>query len=235
MRKLLKFLILCVGLIIGSQAWAQRTHCTYGYQDSSCGTSIATAAQTPTLCSTGPGWTALAAGVWQGSKFSDPQCHYEAQPSCASGWVQQSAPVWNGSSWVGLACVPPQQPGPTTCQYGFASGPSWNGTAWIYSCNAAPAVTCASQAQSQGFTITSGPSTQGPFTGPYIKFDGTYGSGSYFNKVYGATGPTASDTCGDTSNSYTLYCPVSTTDGSVLGQVTGSANLPGGASCGGPN
>lgn len=83
--------------------------------------------------------------------------------------------------------------------------------------------------------ITMGPSTQGPFTGPFYKFDGTYFNGTYYNKVYGASGPTMTDTCGNTSDSYTLYCPVSATDGSVLGQISAQTNLPGAASCGGPN
>ncbi|MGF6996934.1 hypothetical protein P3T25_005309, partial [Paraburkholderia sp. GAS32] len=116
--------------------------------DSSCGSVIRTAAQSPPACSTAPGWTTGAAAQWQGSHFSSPQCNYQAPPSCPSGWIETVGPSWNGSAWVGMSCQIPAQPGPNTCQYGFASGPSWNGSAWVYSCNSAPAsVTPADQQQ----------------------------------------------------------------------------------------
>ncbi|WP_321936228.1 hypothetical protein [Paraburkholderia sp. J8-2] len=85
-------------------------HCSYGYQDSSCLGPQYRAAQTPPQCSSGPGWTTVTAAVWQGSKFSAPQCNYEAPPTCALGYDQYSAPVWDGSSWVGLSCIPQAPP-----------------------------------------------------------------------------------------------------------------------------
>lgn len=238
MKRFLKFLILCVGLCIGSHAWAQApgTHCAYGFQDSSCGAKIATAAQSAPACSTAPGWTTIAGPRWQGSHYSSPQCNYQAPPSCPGGWAVLGGPSWNGSSWVGLACQPPP-PTQGTCQYGFLSGPIWNGSSWIYTCNAppAPTVTCASEAQSQGYTLTNGFGRQGPYTGYYTKFDGSYGYGSYYNQQYGATGPVWTDTCGTSGNTYILYCPVSPADGSAMGQLTGNTTSPGPAACGGVN
>ncbi|MGF6996933.1 hypothetical protein P3T25_005308 [Paraburkholderia sp. GAS32] len=226
MKELLKFVILCVGLVLGThacaQAQAQRTHCSYNFQDSSCGSVIRTAAQSPPACSTAPGWTTGAAAQWQGSHFSSPQCNYQAPPSCPSGWIETVGPSWNGSAWVGMSCQIPAQPGPNTCQYGFASGPSWNGSAWVYSCKSAPTVTCASEAQSQGYTLTNGYGTSGPFTGYYTKFDGSYGYGTYKNVEYLATGPVWNDVCANTGNTWVMSCTVSPTDGSVMGQLTGS-------------
>lgn len=105
MRKPVKFQFVCVALTIGSHAWAQHAHCSYGYQDSSCGTTIATAAQTAPVCPVAAGWSTVAAAVWQGSKFSAQQCVYEAPPSCPAGSTQTSAPVWNGSSWSSPGCA----------------------------------------------------------------------------------------------------------------------------------
>jgi hypothetical protein len=214
-------------VLVAHIAMANPVVCSPGYYDATCNGRIAAAYQTPPSCSTGPGWTTQASAQWQGSHFSSPQCNYQAPPQCQSGWQTTSSPSWNGSSWVGLSCQPP--PPPTNpCQYGFASGPTWNGSAWTYSCNAAPAVTCASQAQSQGYTLTNQfGGRQGPFNGPYTKFDGSYGSGTYYQYEYGATGPTQTTTCGDTYNTYIMYCPVSPTDGSAIGQLTGSGTAPG--------
>lgn len=138
MREFLTFLILCMGLVIGSHAWAQSVHCSYGYQDSSCGGTFAAAAQTPPQCSMAAGWTTISAAVWQGSRFSSPQCNYQAPPSCPAGYSTVSSASWNGSSWVGLACAIPPPPGSGSCQYGFASGPTWTGSSWTYTCNAPP-------------------------------------------------------------------------------------------------
>lgn len=241
MKKFLKLLILCIGLCIGSHAWAQaqRTHCAYGFQDSSCGATIATGAQSPPACPASPGWTTIAGARWQGSHFSSPQCNYQAPPSCPAGYSTVSSASWNGSSWVGLACAIPPPPGSGSCQYGFLSGPTWTGSSWSYTCNAppppTPTVTCASEAAAQGYTLTNNFGRQGPFNGYYIKFDGSYGSGTYYNNEYGATGPVWTDTCGTSGNTYILYCPVSPTDGSAMGQLTGNTTSPGPAACGGPN
>lgn len=113
-------------------------HCSYGYQDSSCITPQWRAPQTPPTCSTDAGWITLTPAKWMGSGFTQPQCNYQAPPSCPTGWQEISGPSWNGSAWVGLSCQIPPAPGPNTCQYGFASGPTWNGSSWVYSCNAQP-------------------------------------------------------------------------------------------------
>jgi len=241
MKKFLKLLIVCIGLCIGSHAWAQaqHTHCAYGFQDSSCGATIATGAQSPPTCPASPGWTTIAGARWQGSHFSSPQCNYQAPPSCPAGYSTVSSASWNGSSWVGLACAIPPPPGSGSCQYGFLSGPTWTGSSWSYTCNAppppTPTVTCASEALAQGYTLTNGYGRSGPFTGYYINFDGSYGHGAYYNQEYGATGPVWTDTCGTSGNTYILYCPVSPTDGSAMGQLTGNTTSPGSAACGGPN
>lgn len=138
MRIIFNFLILCVGLFAGSHAWAQRAHCSYGFQDSSCGPTISTAAQAAPQCPGDPGWTTGTAAQWQGSRFSSPQCNYQPKTTCPAGYSTVSDSYWNGSSWVGLACAIPPPPGSGSCQYGFASGPAWNGSTWIYSCNAPP-------------------------------------------------------------------------------------------------
>ncbi|MCP3718511.1 hypothetical protein [Paraburkholderia sp. CNPSo 3281] len=131
-----------VGLILllgAASAKAEApAHCAYGYQDSSCLGPQYRAAQTPPTCSTGAGWTTLTPAKWMGSGFTQPQCNYQAPPSCQTGWQEISGPSWNGSAWVGLSCQIPPAPGPNTCQYGFASGPTWNGSSWVYSCNAQP-------------------------------------------------------------------------------------------------
>lgn len=96
---------MATALLVG-QAHAQHAHCSYGWQDSSCVTPVYRAAQTPPTCSTDPGWTTVAAAQWIGSRFSAPQCAYQAPPSCPADYDQESSPVWNGLSWVGLACIP---------------------------------------------------------------------------------------------------------------------------------
>jgi hypothetical protein len=132
MRKLFKFLTLFVGLIIGGQAWAQHAHCSYGYQDSSCGGNIATAAQTPPQCPNAAGWTTAAAAVWQGSKFSAPQCSYQAPPQCstAAGWTTAAPAVWQGSWWSAPQC---SYQAPPSCPTGQLqqTAPSWNGSQWV--------------------------------------------------------------------------------------------------------
>ncbi|MBJ9756639.1 hypothetical protein [Burkholderia cepacia] len=80
--------------------------CTPGYQDSTCAVPLRNAAIPQPQCQTGAGWTTVSASVWQGSRWSVPQCSYQASPNCPPGQTQQQAPSWNGSSWVGLVCAP---------------------------------------------------------------------------------------------------------------------------------
>jgi len=226
---------LIVGVFLtGSDAFAGPVRCSVNNQDSTCVGHLTTAWQTAPTCPAQAGWTTVASAQWIGSQYSAPQCNYQAPPPCPPGRVEAVPPSWNGSAWVGQVCQIPPAP-QNVCPYGFASGPVWNGSTWIYSCNSAPTVTCASEAQSQGYTLTNGYGTSGPFTGYYIKFDGSYGYGTYNNVEYGATGPVWSDTCGNSGNTYLLYCPVTRTDGSALGQLTGNTTSPGSSACGGPN
>lgn len=226
---------LIVGVFLtGSDALAGPVRCSVNNQDSTCVGHLATAWQTAPTCPNQPGWTTVASAQWIGSQYSAPQCNYQAPPPCPPGRVEAIPPSWNGSAWVGQVCQIPAAP-QGVCPYGFASGPSWNGSAWVYSCNSAPTVTCASEAQSQGYTLTNGYGRQGPFTGYYTKLDGSYGYGTYYNYQYGATGPVWTDVCGTSGNTYQLYCSVSPTDGSVLGQLTGNTTSAGAAACSGPN
>lgn len=211
-------------LLAADIAIATPVVCSQGYWDATCNGRVNAGYQTPPTCSTDAGWTTVGAATWQGSHFSSPQCKYEARPQCLTGWEEISAPSWNGSEWVGQVCRMPQQPGPTACEYGFASGPTWTGSAWTWTCNAAPTVTCESQAAKQGYTINRGFGTTGPFTGYYVNFDGSYGHGSYLETQYGATGPTGYDQCGNSFNTYIVYCQTSPTDGHVLGQVSPQAS-----------
>lgn len=103
---------LVLALFVGS-APAAPAHCSYGYQDSSCLGPQYRAAQTAPICPTDAGWTTLTPAKWIGSRFAQPQCNYEAPPTCPNGDNEIGAPVWNGSSWVGLSCELPQLPRPT--------------------------------------------------------------------------------------------------------------------------
>ncbi|MGF6997366.1 hypothetical protein P3T25_005743 [Paraburkholderia sp. GAS32] len=215
---------LIVGVFLaGRDALAGPVRCSVNNQDSTCVGHLTTAWQTAPTCPNQPGWTTVASAQWIGSQYSAPQCNYQAPPSCPPGRVEAVPPSWNGSAWVGQACQIPSAP-QNVCPYGFASGPVWNGSTWIYSCNSAPTVTCASEAQSQGYTLTNGYGISGPFTGYYTKFDGSYGYGTYNQVKYGANGPVWNDVCANTGTAYILYCSVSPTDGSVLGQLTGYPN-----------
>lgn len=186
MRKILDLVILCVGLVAGSHAWAQRAHCAYGFQDSSCGPTISTAAQVPQQCSTGPGWTTGATAQWEGSHFSSPQCNYQAPPQCPTGWQEMSGPSWTGSSWVGLSCQPPP-PTQGTCQYGFLSGPAWNGSSWVYTCNAAPPPVssdpiahCKANAVAAGYSVPPGLAATTLKVGSYTQVAMCYVTGPYY-------------------------------------------------------
>ncbi|CAE6832426.1 hypothetical protein R69746_06555 [Paraburkholderia aspalathi] len=230
-----RVVLLGVILLSGRGAFAAPVTCSYGYQDSTCGTFLSNSPQVAPTCSSGAGWTTVSPAKWIGSQYSAPQCNYQAPPSCPPGWITTASPGWTGSFWTGPFCQIPAAP-TNPCQYGYASGPTWTGSSWTYTCNAPPpTVTCASEAQAQGYTLTDGYGTSGPFTGYYIKFDGSYGYGTYNNVEYGATGPVWTDSCGNSGNTYLLYCPVSRTDGSALGQLTGNTTSPGSAACGGPN
>lgn len=109
---LMKFGLLCAVLFASKDALAGPERCSYGFQDSTCAPGLSYAPQAQPTCSTAPGWTTTAPAQWTGSKYSSPQCSYQAAPVCPGGYTQTSSPWWNGSGWVGLACTPSVPPAP---------------------------------------------------------------------------------------------------------------------------
>jgi hypothetical protein len=103
--------LLLVALLSGARcALATPVLCSPGNQDSTCVPLISGGPIPAPRCSTDAGWTTTSPAVWQGSHWSEPQCNYEAPPTCPSGYTQTSSPVWNGSSWSEPGCTPPRQP-----------------------------------------------------------------------------------------------------------------------------
>lgn len=98
-------------------AFSAPTVCSYGYGDSTCVPALSAPAQTPTTCSTQPGWTTTAAAVWQGYRYSAPQCLYQAPQTCPANTTQLTAATWNGSSWDGPTCQPIAATPPTNGAY----------------------------------------------------------------------------------------------------------------------
>ncbi|PRH41746.1 hypothetical protein C6T65_13770 [Burkholderia vietnamiensis] len=102
-------MVLLFATVVGAgPASAGPARCSYGNQDSTCTTPLRSQPIPQPQCSSGPGWTMASAAVWQGSRWSAPQCNYQSPPSCPPGMVLQSAATWNGIAWVGLDCEFPQ-------------------------------------------------------------------------------------------------------------------------------
>lgn len=99
-------------LAIAQAAAAAPVGCISGFQDNTCITSISSAPQTPPTCPSSAGWIQTVPARWIGSRYTSPQCSYQAPPTCPGGYTQTSAPWWNGSGWVGLACTPSVPPAP---------------------------------------------------------------------------------------------------------------------------
>ncbi len=100
------------GTYIGMRQACAPIPCTPGYQDSTCAVPLRNGAIPQPQCQTGAGWTTVAASVWQGSRWSDPQCNFQPSPSCPSGFDMLSPPTWNGQSWSAPACAAPLPPAP---------------------------------------------------------------------------------------------------------------------------
>jgi len=98
------------GTYIGMRQACAPIPCTPGYQDSTCAVPLRNGAIPQPQCQSGPGWTTVAASVWQGARWSDPQCSYQARPSCPPGYDEVAAPNWDGWSWVGQRCQPTAPP-----------------------------------------------------------------------------------------------------------------------------
>ena len=119
-------LVLFVGmLLLGQSSFATPVRCSPGYQDNTCLTPISQAPTPQPQCSTGAGWTTVAASTWIGSQWSAPQCNYQAPPTCPGGFTQIASPSWNGSAWVGLGCqpnIPPATPADQQAACAAAAG-----------------------------------------------------------------------------------------------------------------
>lgn len=101
----LKVVFLAGILLFGRAALAAPVTCSYGYQDSTCGSFLSNAPQAAPTCPGSAGWTTAVAAKWIGSQYSAPQCSYQAAPTCPTGYTQTVAPAWNGSSWGSPGCV----------------------------------------------------------------------------------------------------------------------------------
>lgn len=105
--KIWKFVLLVAALWSVHACAQSAAGCGHGFDDNNCIPRISVAAQAQPQCSTAAGWTTITASVWQGSKWSTPNCSYTAQPTCASGYTTLTAATWNGSSWTDPVCQAP--------------------------------------------------------------------------------------------------------------------------------
>ncbi len=100
------------GAYIGTRQACAPIPCTPGYQDSTCAAPLRNGAIPQPQCQSGAGWTMVTAAVWQGSRWSQPQCNYAAPPSCPSGFDTVAASSWTGASWTQPTCTPHITPPP---------------------------------------------------------------------------------------------------------------------------
>lgn len=100
------------GAYIGMRQACAPIPCTPGYQDSTCAAPLRNGAIPQPQCQSGAGWTMVAAAVWQGSRWSEPQCSFQSPPSCPAGFDMLSPPTWNGQSWGAPTCAAPLPPAP---------------------------------------------------------------------------------------------------------------------------
>ncbi|MBF5008605.1 hypothetical protein [Burkholderia pseudomultivorans] len=100
------------GAYIGMRQACAPVPCTPGYQDSTCAAPLRNAAIAQPQCQSGAGWTTVAAAVWQGSRWSEPQCSYVAQPVCPAGFETSVPSSWTGSSWTQPGCTKITPPPP---------------------------------------------------------------------------------------------------------------------------
>lgn len=100
------------GAYIGMKNSCAPIPCSPGYEDSTCGVPLRNVAIPQPQCQTGAGWTTVAAAVWQGSRWSAPQCNYSAPPSCPPDYDMVGGPSWTGASWTQPTCKPHFTPPP---------------------------------------------------------------------------------------------------------------------------
>lgn len=126
--KVIRPAAVALGAVLSARASAAPVICvTPGYADARCLTPIRQAPSPAPGCSSAPGWTTISPAVWQGYHWGQPQCNYQAPPTCAPNWTQTSAPVWNGANWSAPSCVAPFQP-TTPQQEQQACVTLWNST-----------------------------------------------------------------------------------------------------------
>lgn len=109
------------GSYIGMRQACAPIPCTSGYQDSTCAVPLRNGAIPQPQCQSGAGWTTVSASVWQGSRWSDPQCTYSAPPSCPPGYDTVAGPTWTGASWTQPTCTPHVTPPPPQTTADWAS------------------------------------------------------------------------------------------------------------------
>lgn len=97
------------GSYIGMRQACAPIPCTPGYQDSTCAAPLRNGAIPQPQCQSGAGWTTVSTSVWQGSRWSEPQCNYAAPPGCPSGWGTASPATWTGTNWTAPVCTAPAQ------------------------------------------------------------------------------------------------------------------------------
>ncbi|SIO72876.1 hypothetical protein SAMN05444172_9366 [Burkholderia sp. GAS332] len=200
--------VLLAGILLAARvALAAPVTCSYGYQDSTCGTNLYNAPQAAPTCPGTAGWTIVVPAKWIGSTFSPPQCNYTPPPACPNGFTQTAAPAWNGSSWVGLACSSPPAPPQSTD----------------------PASQCQATATPQGYRATSGvtgPTAMNPQMSVVAQVVGltNYASDSVY--TWSAQGPMFTSACGVTGTNYVIAClvhPNGQINGLIPQYVTGSS------------
>jgi len=117
------------------------------------------------------------------------------------------------------ACQNPPPPPPPTCPGGTnqMAAPTWDGSAWVgLLCQPVAALptadqTCQSAMQAQGFIVHN--------------HYGTYNISTGTDDRYGATGPLASNACGDTTTEYLVDCITSPSTHQVL-YLAPAASVP---------
>ncbi|RQS45113.1 hypothetical protein DID99_33345 [Burkholderia sp. Bp8986] len=153
------------GAYIGMRQACAPIPCTPGYQDSTCAAPLRNGAIPQPQCQTSAGWTTVSASVWQGSRWSEPQCNYAAPPpGCPSGWGTASPATWTGTNWTAPVCTAPAQD-PSTRD-------------WASICNAAVRTYSGGRFK---VTFQAGDFRQYQFgTGVVTMVGGHWGSGPYY-------------------------------------------------------
>lgn len=102
-------LLAALAILITCGLWLQNARatpvsCSPGYTDNTCLTPIHHDAVPAPTCTQGPGWTTTGSPVWQGSRWSQPQCNYQPPPTCPANSQQIASATWTGSQWTQPTC-----------------------------------------------------------------------------------------------------------------------------------